>query len=106
MGIDRAGAAEFVAGEARLNALGHGIDAAAAFALQHRVDIGRILGPGLGDERTPAIGVGLVPHGDVAVDEFGPVGHVVRAQVFRHRERRGAKPEDSPHFGRRRLRRG
>jgi hypothetical protein len=58
-----------------MHALHHGVDAGVALGLQHGVDVAGGLGPDLGDEVAPAPAVGLVPHGDVAVDQFGDSAH-------------------------------
>src|SRR5262245_11456675 len=73
--VDLACPAEPVAGEALVHAVDHGVDAGVAIGLQHGVDVGRGLGPDFGDEVAPTLAVGLVPHGEVLVDEFGDSAH-------------------------------
>src|SRR5437879_3427346 len=75
MCVDLARAAEAVAGKAGLHLLDHRVDPGLTLALQHRVEIRGGLGPGLLDEDAAARGVGLVPDGDVTVDEIGVVAH-------------------------------
>ena len=77
MGVDRARAPEPVSWKTLLDARDHGIDSGAPVASHQRVDIARRLRPGADDEIAAARAVGLVPHGDVAVDQFGRIRHLV-----------------------------
>ena len=74
--LDLAGAAEPVPGKAFLHTDDHGIDAVLALALQHRIEIARIIGPGLCHEIAAAAAIRLVPGRDVAVDQIGQRIHV------------------------------
>ena len=77
------GAAEAVAGEALLHAFDHGVDAGAAVALHHRIEMRRR--PSVQARAITVRPVGLVPHGDVAVDESGEIGGVGHAALLRGR---------------------
>ena len=53
------------------------VEAVDARHLGVRVDVGAVLGPCLLDDEPAALGIGLVPHRDVAVDDGGHFGHLM-----------------------------
>src|SRR5260221_12585885 len=81
MDVDVAGATEPVPREPGLDILDHGVDAGEALAFHHRVDIAAGLGPGARDQLPPTLGVGLVPHRDVALDQVGERAHGLAPSV-------------------------
>jgi hypothetical protein len=74
--VGAGGQLEAVAGELLLGARHHGVDPGVALARHDRVQVAGVVGPGLGDERAPALGARLVPHRDVAIHDGVDVGHV------------------------------
>jgi len=76
VGVRRAREHEPVAGELLLSGADHGVDLVGARPRHHGVEVRAAVGERLGDERAPALRHGLVPGGDVGVDELGDgVGH-------------------------------
>src|SRR5260221_13733202 len=75
MSIDIAGATELVVGEALLDRLDHRVDIGLALTADMRVEIARGLRPGPRDESAAALPVGLVPDGDIAIDQIGEIAH-------------------------------
>src|SRR6516162_2911331 len=75
MPIDHPGAAEAVAGKTRLHGPYHGIDRGVPFAGHQRIDIAGAVAEGVGDQPLPPVGIDLVPHGDVALDQVIKLAH-------------------------------
>src|SRR5262245_13779393 len=71
MRVNVARPAESQSGELLLNALNHGVNSAAPFAAHQRIEIGRIFSPCPRDQVAAALGVGFVPDGDIAINQFG-----------------------------------
>ena len=88
MGLGFADPLEAHPRETQLRRGDHGIDAAQAVTLLGRVTVGRGLDKGLADESAAAPAVGLVPGGEIAVDEGCRVGHGLLLPVFGLAERR------------------
>jgi hypothetical protein len=66
---------EAVVGVLLLDASDHLVDGVLAIASHERVEVAGLVRERLGEERTPALRVLLVPRRDVAVDESSHVGH-------------------------------
>src|SRR5215469_8652221 len=75
MPIDRPGATETVAGKALLHRPHHAIDLGVPFAGHQRIDITGAFAEGLGDQPLPPVGIGLVPYGDVTLDQIIKFAH-------------------------------
>src|SRR5262249_29864518 len=74
--IDLACARKPVLGEPRLDTFDHGINAAATVTPHQGIDIACVVRPDSSDKVTPAAGVSLIPHGNVAINELGNVVHL------------------------------
>src|SRR5215468_3652347 len=75
MPIDHPGAAEAVAGKTLLHRPYHVIDRSVPFAGHQRIDIAGVFAEGLGDQPLPPVGIDLVPHCDVALDQVIKFAH-------------------------------
>jgi hypothetical protein len=74
--IDRACARKLVVGKPHLDAFDHGINAAVSVTPHQGIHITCILRPDDSDEITPAFGILLIPHGNVAINELRNVVHL------------------------------
>jgi hypothetical protein len=77
--VDPSGEGEHVARELALGGGDRGVDRVVPTRVDQRIDVAGVVGPGLGDQIAPGGGVGLVPAGEVAVDQI--VHGVVLSQV-------------------------
>src|SRR6516225_9664341 len=70
VGVHRAEQGEIEAGELRLDGGDHGVDGLAPGRLAERVGVARVRGPGFVDELAAQLRVGLVPAGEVSLDDL------------------------------------
>jgi hypothetical protein len=97
MRIGIAGPPKPVSGETLVNAANHLVYARLALGLQNRGDIAGVFPPGLRDQRAASLGISLVPHCDVAVDQLFEIVHL---GLHQRGTRLGAPPPISPLAGR------
>jgi hypothetical protein len=79
VGVDRPGEGENVTRELALGGGDRGVDRVVPAGVDQRIDVIGVVGPGFRDQIASGRGVGLVPAGEVAVDQI--VHGVVLSQV-------------------------
>src|SRR5215472_12734782 len=75
MPIYHPGAAETVSGKTLLHGPHHATDRSVPFAGHYRIDIARAFAEGFGDQHLPPVGIDLVPHSDVSLDQVIEFAH-------------------------------